>query len=481
MLYPNKTLFRLFITAILFLGCNITVTVNAQNLVIKNINVIDVEKGSVSENMDVIINQEIIQSISKTGGENRYPAGATIIDGTGKYLTPGFIDTHIHVAIGTVGFDLSDGTPKLEMDILDEVPGYSMRMLLANGITTSRDPSGKTEVTTFVKEEIENGTLIGPELFVAGSVIDTTYFKNLVATVKTEDDIRKEINNQNREGVDYIKLYTSLNPDQLEAGIDEAKKLGLGTIAHLENTSWTEAARLGIDNIVHIIPGNEQLLPMQHREEFTKSILLGTQWFYKWFEYVDLNGPEIDEMIRELKQNDVSVDPTLVLFHSVFFANEDIYQQNPALQYVPEAMVENWNTFNFNLGWAKEDYQRAHTAWSKVELFTKQLHENGIMLTAGTDANNPWIPAGDSFHRELELLAATGISNGNVLKIATFNGAKLLGIDHRIGTIREGKEADLVILTKNPLDDISNTRHSEVVIMNGQIFNPEDLKESSDE
>lgn len=477
--YNMKPISIFFIAAMLLF--NGLFTADGQDLVIKNINIIDVETGKLSENMDVVVNKTMIQSITQSSSESTYLAETTIIDGTGQYLTPGFINTHIHVAIGTVGFDMSDGAPKLEMDILDEVPGYSMHMLLANGITTSRDPSGKTEVTTFVKEEIENRTLIGPELFVAGSVIDTTYFKNLVATVKTEEDIRKEINNQYREGVDYIKLYTSLNPDQLEAGIDEAHKLGLETIAHLENTSWTEAARLGIDNIVHIIPGNEQLLPMQHREEFTKNILMGTQWFYKWFEYVDLNGPEIDEMIRELKQNDVPVDPTLVLFHSVFFANEDIYQQNPALQYVPEAMVENWKTFNFNLGWTEEDYQRAHTAWSKVELFTKQLHENGIMLTAGTDANNPWIPAGESFHRELELLTATGISNSNVLKIATFNGAKLLGIDHRIGTIREGKEADLVILSRNPLDDISNTRNPELVIMNGQVFNPEDLKESRNE
>jgi hypothetical protein len=392
-----------------FLLFNGLFTANGQDLVIKNINIIDVETGILSENMNVIIDGTTIQSITPTSNESTYPTGSTIIDGTGKYLTPGFIDTHIHIAMGTVGVDMSDGSPKVEMNILDEVPELTLRMLLANG-------------------------------------------------------------------VDYIKMYTSLSPDQLEVGINEAHKLGLGTIAHLENTSWTEAARRGIDNIVHIIPGSDQLLPIQHREEFTKSKPLGTQWYYRWFEYVDLNSSEINEMIRTLKEHSVSVDPTLVLFHSVFFGNKEIYQQNPALKYVPNAMVEHWSIFNFNFGWSNENYQRANAAWNKVESFTRQLHENGIMLTAGTDTNNPFIVPGESFHRELELLAATGIPVSDVLKIATLNGAKLLGIDHRVGTVQEGKEADLVILNRNPLENISNTRHPKLVIMKGRIYNPEDLK-----
>ncbi len=474
--YLIKPISIFFIAAMLLF--NGLFTANGQDLVIKNINIIDVETGILSENMDIVVNKSMIQSISQSNNENTYQEGTRIIDGTGKYLTPGFIDTHIHIAMGTVGVDMSDGSPKVEMNIFDEVPDLSLRKLLANGVTTARDPGGKTEVTTTAKKQLQNGKLIGPELFVAGTIIDTTYFKNLVAQVKTDEDIRRTIKKQHQKGVDYIKMYTSLSPDQLEVGINEAHKLGLGTIAHLENTSWTEAARRGIDNIVHIIPGSEQLLPIQHREEFTKSKPFGTQWYYRWFEYVDLNSSEISEMMRTLKEHSVSVDPTLVLFHSVFFGNKEIYQQNPALKYVPSAMVEHWSIFNFNFGWSNEDYQRANAAWNKVESFTRQLHENGIMLTAGTDTNNPFIVPGESFHRELKLLADTGISNSDVLKIATLNGAKLLGIDHRTGTIREGKEADLVILNRNPLDDISNTRHLDLVIMNGQIYNPEDLIES---
>jgi len=475
MLKLHKQIIQILV-ALFYLSGNL-VPIKGQELAIKNSNIIDVETGQLSDNMDMFISHGKIEWIRPNDSTNRFPAGATVIDGTGKYLVPGFIEAHNHFAVGTVGFDMSDGAPKLVMNIVDGVPEYSLRTMLANGITTARDPGGKTEVTTSVKKKVQDGTLIGPEAFVAGSIIDTTSFENLVTTVQTEADIRQEVRKQHEAGVDYIKLYTSLSPDQLEAGIDEAHKLGLKTIAHLENTSWTEASRRGLDDVVHIIPGNEELLPREYREEFTKSILLGTQWFYKWFEYVDLDGPEIEEMIRVMKENSVSVDPTLVLFHSVFFADEGIYQNNPALQYVPESMVENWKTFNFNIGWSEEDFERAHAAWSKVEQFTKLLHDSGIMLTAGTDANNPWVPAGESFHRELKLLANSGISNEDVLKIATINGAKLLDIENRTGSVEEGKEADLVLLGKNPLDDISNTRSVEFIILDGKITKPDEVSE----
>ena len=103
----------------------------------------------------------MIQAVSQSGSENRDPAGATIINGAGKYLTPGFIDTHVHIAVGIAGFDMSDGTPKLKMDMLDDVHEYSLRMLAANGITTSRDPGGKTEVTTIVKKKLKMAPFSG--------------------------------------------------------------------------------------------------------------------------------------------------------------------------------------------------------------------------------------------------------------------------------------------------------------------------------
>lgn len=97
------------------------------------------------------------------------------------------------------------------------------------------------------------------------------------------------------------------------------------------------------------------------------------------------------------------------------------------------------------------------------------LHKQGIMLTASTDANNPWIVPGDSFHTELELLRSCGLSDEDVMKIATINGAKLMNIADRVGKIEVGYEADIVLLSENPLDDISNTREIELILLDERL------------
>ena len=392
---------------------------------------------------------------------------------------PGFIDAHAHFAIGPVKVKMEDKKPVVYLDLDESFAKKTANLLLAHGITTTRDPGGKTEVTVGTKRKVANGNIAGPEMFVAGNILDTLRFENLTTTVKTKEDIVQAIRNQKDEGVDFIKLYTSLSPELLKAGIDETKRLGLKSVSHLHTTSWTEAAELGLDHIVHIIPGSPDLLPEKHRNAYEKYAKLGAIAFYKWFEYVDLNSDEITAMITTLQKNNVSVDPTLVPFHAAFFGNKNIYQVNEMLRYMPDDMIENWRTsFNFNLGWKPNDFEIAQQNWPKVEQLVRMLHENGIMLTAGTDANNPWIVPGDSFHSELELLAQCGLSNATVLRIATLNGAKLVGADHRIGLVEEGYEADLVLLNANPIDDISNTRRIDVVLKDGEKIDTKGLLKS---
>lgn len=281
----------------------------------------------------------------------------------------------------------------------------------------------------------------------------------------------KEIRKQKEAGVDFIKFYTSLSPELLELGINEAKKMKLGTIAHLHSTSWTKASRLGIDNIVHIIPGSDTYMPEEHRAIYQQYELVGKAAF-KWFEYVDLESEVIANLITTLKNNNTSVDPTLVVFHATFFGNTSEYTSNDLFNEYPKVLVDNWKTFNFNLGWTDEDFDDAQKVWPKVQKFVKMLHDNDILLTTGTDGNNPWIIPGDSYHREIKLLANSGLTNAEILKMATLNGARLLKIEDRTGTIEKGKEADLVMLKSNPLIDINNTRDIIMVFSNGVKFNP---------
>jgi len=158
------------------------------------------------------------------------------------------------------------------------------------------------------------------------------------------------------------------------------------------------------------------------------------------------------------------------MFHALAFGDQDRYLKNPALKHAAPELLENWQTtFNFNIGWTQDDFSYAQSIWPRVSEFVKLLHDSGVTLTAGTDANNPWIVPGDSFHKELELLVVAGISEQEVITIATKNGAELLGIQDRIGTISPNKQADLVLLQRNPYEDITSTREIIWVMQNGHI------------
>jgi imidazolonepropionase-like amidohydrolase len=138
-------------------------------------------------------------------------------------------------------------------------------------------------------------------------------------------------------------------------------------------------------------------------------------------------------MINSLLRNKIPVDPTLSIY---------------------EAML-------------KDDPQNQHL-WPKVLQMTKTLYDHGVTIMSGTDIPNFGLIPGISLHHELELLVKAGIDPLNVIKIATSNGALALGIYDMVGTIQDGKQADMVILTANPLDDISNTRKIYAVIDDGR-------------
>lgn len=399
------------------------------------------------------------------------PPSAEVIDGSGRFLIPGLIDTHAHVTLGPVRIEVNEGTPSMSIESDAHVTAASLALLLEYGITTIRDPGGHTARLVALRDEIADGRRLGPRMLVAGHVLDRTPFEGLTETFVTEDELRALVRKQAEAGVDFVKLYVTVTPDLMEGAIDEAQQAGVGTIAHTLLTSWTDAARAGLDSLVHILPGNAALLPEATRPAYLRDMTRGTQFMFTWFDYVDLESPPIREMVDALVQHEVTVDPTLVMWETMVRGDDPIVTASPWLNRVPEAMVENWRTtFNMNLGWTPADYERGRTAFKQALQLARRLHDAGVVLTAGTDANNPWVVPGVSLHRELELLVEAGIPPLAVLAIATRNGAQLLGILDEVGTVEVGKVADLVLLDENPAVNISATRAIVAVVQGGHVM-----------
>jgi len=390
-------------------------------------------------NTTIVINGSKILYISNNNSNNTASnyslflssTDTNVINLTGKYVIPGLFDMHAHVA-GVLKNPYNQSQSE-----------QALHMLLAHGVTTIRNPGGPTEQSVVLKENVSEGKIIGPQIFTAGQLLNTPDIPVpfVEKQVETEEEVRQEVRNQSTAGVDFIKLYVGLTPNLVQVAIDEGHSSGIKVIGHLYLTSWTDAANLGIDALTHGVPVSPFLLAKDNQQNFLES---GDHPFnhFLWLDLVDLDGPEIREMISALVKNEIPVDPTL-----------DIY----------EAMIK--------------DEPDNQYLWPKVLQLTKMFYDNHVKILSGTDIPNFQLVPGASLHHELELLVESGIAPLEVIRIATSNGAQALGIVDEVGTIEPGKQADMIILTANPVDDISNTRKIEAVMDDGRFVDRKSLLE----
>ncbi len=409
----------------------------SQNLLILyNVNLIDGNsKSKIRPNATIVTKENQIVDIIDKNNIDKYRfyrnhPNSTLIDLSGKYVIPGLFDMHAHVA----GILKSSFNQTFSEEMLHR--------LLAYGITTIRNPGGPTNQSVDLKNNVNSKKIIGPQIFTAGRLLNSFAISVpfVEKKVNSVSDVKEEINNQAKAGVDFIKLYVGLTPDLVKEAVDKAHSLKLKVIGHLYLTSWTDAADDKIDSLTHGVPVNPYLLSPQNRKTFMKD---GGGPFdhFLWLELVDINGKEINKMIGSLVKNNVYVDPTLSVY---------------------ELMV-------------KDNPIDGQNMWSKVLQLTKKMYDHGVKLLSGTDIPNFDLSAGKSLHHELELLSDAGIPTSDIIQIATKNGAEALGISNSTGTIEKGKQADMVVLLSNPIKSISNTKNIDMVINNGKIIDRANL------
>lgn len=405
-------------------------------LVLQGATVIDGTGGPPRSKATIIISgNKIIEVTNQTNyldnlyfnDFNRTQTGISYLNLTGKYIIPGLFDMHAHVA----------GVLK---DSYDRATSEKMLgMLLDNGITTIRNPGGPTSESVSLREDILKGKIRGPEIFTAGRLLNTPELPIpfVEKQVTTEEEVREEVRRQATSGVDFIKLYVGLNPELLNAAIDEAHIQGIKVIGHLYLTSWTDAANLGIDFLTHGVPVSPLLLSEDKQRIF--NLTGGGPFDHSlWLDLLDLDSTEIRNMIDSLVQNQIPVDPTLNVYEAIL--KQGLYDP--------------------------QNEQR----WGKVLQLTKMMHKNGVKILSGTDIPNFELVPGESLHHELELLTEADIKTIDIIKVATKNGAEALGIINETGTIEPDKQADIIILSANPIADIENIDRIHAVISDGRII-----------
>lgn len=440
---------------------------NAAPIALENATFIDVREGVAKPGYTLLIDQERIAAAGPSGTIS-IPDNAIRQNLQGRFLLPGFIDTHVHSVWGRIKVETIEGNPVMQLDIEPEISRRMIEPLPRFGITSMRNPGAHAQTAVAQRAAIAKGEIDAPRLFSAGDVIDLAGAPGLVVGATTPEAMRAEVARQAELGVDFIKLYASLDSTLLKVGVDAAHEHGLPAIGHLLATDWGSAAELGIDDIVHAMPSSPAMLPAESRQKYLGGIT-GSQFLYQWFEYVDFDAPEMQSVVDSMARNSVRHDPTLVAVEGLFFGNKPEVVSHPRMDLVPDAVREDWSgTAGVNAAWSEEDFHRAQAVWPRVLELVARLHAAGVELTAGTDLVNPNVIPGVSFHRELELMSDAGIPAVDILRIATLNGARALGRESELGTLEVGKLADIVVLAANPLDDIHNTQRIEAVYMAGR-------------
>lgn len=450
--------------ALVWVGCR-PADPAPQVLALTNARVIDGNGGPVLDNVTVVIEDGRIALVGPAAAV-ALPAGARHLDLTGQVVMPGLIDMHYHVTTGAMRYR-RDSAGRLDSTYDRRLGERLLRVALAHGITTIRDPGASPlDAAIALRGAVDSGEVPGPRVFTAGPILSSPRLG--------EAELRDEIDAQARAGVDFIKLYSGIGPEQLRIAVEAAHRRRLKVIGHLQRTSWTEAALAGIDFVTHGGNWHEAYVQPERRAAYER--LGGTMRArIAWLEWLDLEGPAVDSMVGALREGRVSVDPTLVAYHTKFWWRDSIYQRHPDSALVPEVLA-NWRVLGMpTRDWTTQEFDRAQAAWPRMLALVARLHRGGVHLTAGSDLASPWVIPGVGLHQELALLESAGIPRTDVLRLATRNGAESLGILYDAGTVEPGKRADLLVLEADPLADIRNLRRIRYVVRGGELYRPDEL------
>ncbi len=441
-------------------GCTETLT---GDLIITNVNIINVETGDVLANQDLVINSDTITRITRHS--SKYYKAPSIIDGTDKFLIPGLWDMHTHTWWGYKEL---------------------FPLLLANGVTGIQEMSGNLTQWRSIKEKIKKG-LPAPEIITSGAIIDgKPALYSTSDEVDTPEEARHIVRKQIESGADFIKVYSYLKKETYLAIADECNKLGVPFYGHVpDKVPLEEAIAAGHKSLEHFIgvleycsSRSDHFYAVQ-QGSVEDTTLTGKNNFRKLLEFQvsTFDSSKVDKMINLIVKNETWVNPTNVVNRAWAYRQDSIIRNDPRIKYMPHYLTQYW-------GQEKPRTDRYFNAWKahyKLSLsLMKRMQNRGVKFLAGTDYGNPDCYPGFSLHDELEIFVQNGFTPLEALQTATLNPAKFLGLMEEFGTVETGKVANLVLLNKNPLESIENTKEIIWVIVRGNPMSSIDLTEQLD-
>jgi imidazolonepropionase-like amidohydrolase len=412
-------------------------------VVFRHARLFDADRGVMLPGRTVIVTGNRIAAVGPDDSVTA-PAGAEIIDATGKTLLPGLWDMHVHMGD-------SDGL-----------------FHIAAGVTTVRDLANDTDELLERRARFEAGTLIGPRIALAGFMDGPGPFAGPTKVlVSTPDEVRAAVADYAARGFEQIKMYSSIDTALVPVIIAAAHEKGLRVSGHIPvHMTAEQAVRAGFDEIQHanmlFLNFLGDTLDTRTPLRFSEVARLGAT--------LDLSADSVQRFIQLLRERSTVVDPTLGAFEGMFVGRRG--EVDPGYVAVADRLPPQVRRGLLAGGLPVPEgmEQRYRDSYDAMLQTVAALHRAGVVIVPGTDAF-----AGFGLHRELELYVRAGIPALDVLRIATIVPARVTKRDDELGSIAPGKLADLVLVDGNPAERISDIRRTALVMKDGVLFDPAQL------
>ena len=380
----------------------------------------------VIENGTIIVEDNKIKTIGKAS-EVTVPNKAKVIDCEGKTIMPGIIDVHAHV--GNFRYGLS---PQKQWEYYAN---------LAYGVTTAHDPSSNSEMIFSQSEMIRSGNMVGPRLYSTGVILYGAE-GDFKAKINSLDDARSALRRTKAYGAFSVKSYNQPRREQRQQVLQAARELNMlvvpeGGSFFYHNMSMVLDGHTGVEHNIPVAPAYKDVTSVWGATKvgYTPTLVVN---------YGGING------------------------EYYWYQNTNVWEKERLLTFTPRAIVDSRSRHRTMI--PDEEYEIGHILTSKS---CKKLADAGVKVNLGAHGQLQGLGA----HWELWMLEQGGMSELEAIRAATMNGAFYLGMDTEIGSLEEGKLADLIVLEKNPLENIQNTEFVTHTMVNGRLYDAATLNE----
>lgn len=390
-----------------------------------NARIITMKGDEVIEGGTIVVDGNRIVAVGKN---LTIPKDAKVIDAAGKTIMPGIVDVHAHM-----------GTFRNGMSPQKQWAYYTN---LAYGVTTTHDPSSTTEMVFSQSEAVKSGAMIGPRIYSTGTILYGAD-GNFKAEINSLDDARSHLRRIKAAGGFSVKSYNQPRREQRQQVIQAARELDMTVVPEGGSTFFHNMTMIldGHSGIEHNIPV----------------------------------APLYKDVLEVWKASETGYTPTLIVNYGspngeyYWYQKTKVWEKDRLLKFTPRSVVDGRSRYVTQV--PDEEYENGYFEVSRA---AKALTDNGVKVNLGAHGQLQGLGA----HWELWMLQQGGMTNHEALRAATLNGAEYLGMGKEIGSLETGKLADLIVLDKNPLENIQNSEHVKYTMINGRLYDAATLAET---